>query len=360
MKKIKKFKEFINEDFFTGKENSEFFTSLGRVISGNKDSYHENPKQPLETSDNQDSTTYTEVGSAPSFNYNVAGKLSPLGAYKAPNLDSGSQYSTAVRTPRVLRDPSEVFQICLHHTDGENERGEDVIKFVFNKGSGSSVHYAIGRDGQLFKGSPENEAVWASNGLNANSVSIEISTGGGLALKDGKWIRYGNAIGEYLYPLIIDLGYTYNGARYYLDYTDGQMKALKEFIDLMIKTYPKIKEGINGDVYTKVFGIETPQMGQKYTSKKLTREEAKKPGIFIHAVAPGASHVDCFPSSKLVKLLKTYGYTGNVLESKYVYPSEEIVKKEKVIPKSETQIKYDALTKDMNPKLKDFINSLQK
>jgi hypothetical protein len=358
MKRIKKFNEFVNEGFF----DVDAARSIQFILTGDK-SHHEEKRQ-LETSDNQDSTSYTEVGSAPSFNYNVAGKLSPLGAYQAANLTTGDKYSTAIRTPRVLRDLSEVFQISLHHTDGENKKGEEIIKYVFNKGAGHGVHYAIGRDGQLVKGCPENEAVWATNGLNGNSVAIEIATGGGLALKDGEWIRYGNAIDEYLYPLIIDLGYTFNGARYYLDYTDGQMKSLKEFIDLMIKTYPKIKEGIKGDVYSKVFGIETPQMGGTYKSKKLTKEEAKLPGIYIHAIAPGASHVDCFPSSKLVELLKTYGYTGEVLPSKYVYPSEEPKEEEVVAKVSQKKIDFaKPISKDIydpilnpNPSSSTYVN----
>jgi hypothetical protein len=91
----------------------------------------------------------------------------------------------------------------------------------------------------------------------------------------------------------------------------------------MLKNYPSIKDGIKGNVYQEVFGIPDPKLGGTYTTKKLTPKEAEEnKGIFIHAMAPSATHVDCFPSSKLVSLLKTYGYSGNVLESKYVYASD--------------------------------------
>jgi hypothetical protein len=262
--------------------------------------------------------------------------LSPEGSYASPNLTLSSKYSTASRMTNMIRPDSDIFQICLHHTDGENQKGEEIIKYVYNQGRGKSVHYAIGRDGQLVQGSPENEKVWASNDLNTHSVSIEIATGGGIYLKSSKWMDGNNELGEGYYPLIIDLGYKYNGYRYYLDYTDGQMKALKEFIDMMIKKYPEIKKGISGNVYEKVFGIPQPALDGEYQSKHLTTQQAGEDrGIFIHAVAPGATHVDCFPSSKLVELLKSYGYSGTVIESKYMYveeKEEEIVQAKPLSP----------------------------
>lgn len=314
---MKKFKEFVNEGLFDSGKTGDFLSRFGSIITGDKYGAHvEEPKAPIESD-----------GSIPPVVdiKSIGNALSREGTYSAPNLTLSSKYSTAPRVSGIVRDPSQIFQICLHHTDGENIKGEDVINYVYKKGAGYSVHYAIGRDGQLVQGSPENEAVWASNNLNTHSISIELGTGGGIYLKNSKWYDGEIQLGENYYPLIVDLGYTYNGYRYYLDYTDGQMKSLKEFIDMTIKKYPEIKKGISGNVYTKVFGIPEPSADGNYTSKKLTQDQANKdPGIYIHAIAPGATHVDCFPSSKLVELLKTYGYTGNVLESKYMYVEEEV------------------------------------
>lgn len=313
MKILKDFKSFVAESYapFSDPQYS-FLSNLGAILLG-KQSYHDPVSNPK-----------SDENSSPPDLLNPVDYSSIEGGYSSPNFSSSSKYSILSRYPSAYRDNSKIFQICLHHTDGENKRGEDVVKFVFGQGKSHGLHYAIGRDGQLFQGSPENEVVSASNGLNPHSISIELATGGSLILKNNKWIDSypGTEIQESLYPLIVDLGFKYNGYRYYLDYTDGQMRSLKEFIDLMIKKYPKIKEGMKGNVYTSVFGIPQPELEGDYKSKKLTSDEAKNPGIFVHAVAPGASHVDCFPSSKLVNLLKQYGYTGKVIESKKIYSKE--------------------------------------
>ena len=324
MKNIKKITYWIFENSNIEKiSNSDIAKSLELIIRGDKTTSNQ------KKSDYQDSKDYitSETKDLPEYKESKSLKLSPEGVYMSPNLSNSDKYSILSRSPESLREEEDVFQICLHHTDAENKKGDDIIRYVYNKGKGYSVHYAIGRDGQLVKGSPELEKVWAANELNSHSVSIELSTGGGIALRDGKWLD-GNKEGSKeissdLDPLIIDLGFTYNGYRYYLDYTDGQMKSLKYFIDLMLKNYPSIKDGIKGNVYQEVFGISDPKLGGTYTTKKLTPKEAEEnKGIFIHAMAPSATHVDCFPSSKLVSLLKTYGYSGNVLESKYVYASD--------------------------------------
>lgn len=359
MKILKDFKSFVAESYAPfSDEKYSFLSNLGSIILG-KQSYHEPVSNP-ESDENSSSPNLL----------NPVDYSSIKGGYSPPNFSSSSKYSVLSRYPSSYRDNSKIFQICLHHTDGENKRGEDVIKFVFGKGKAYSVHYAIGRDGQLFQGSPENEVVWASNGLNSHSISIELATGGSLILKNNKWIDSypGTEIQESLYPLIVDLGFKYNGYRYYLDYTDGQMRSLKEFIDLMIKKYPKIKEGMKGNVYTSVFGIPEPELGGDYKSKKLTSDEAKNPGVFVHAIAPGASHVDCFPSSKLVNLLKQYGYTGKVIESKKMYSSEnsysdkeklEGVKIGKSIVIGDSLVPYVAKGAGIQegPKAKDINNS---
>jgi hypothetical protein len=331
MNKIKNFREFINEGLFDKAANVNFLSTFGKIISGEKDSVHFEKER---------GTKEDDGSSAPDLESSYSGKmLSAKGTYSSPNLSLSSKYSTASRVNGILRKDSDIFQICLHHTDGENLKGEDIIKFVYSNGEGSSVHYAIGRDGQLVKGSPENESVWASNGLNAHSISIEIATGGGLSLRDSKWYDGNAVLNEKYFPLIIDLGYTYNGHRYYLDYTDGQMRSLKEFIDMTIEKYPEIKKGMNGNVYEKVFGIPDPSLEGDYKSKHITEKQAaEERGIFIHAVAPKATHTDCFPSSKLVNLLKEYGYTGNVIESTYVY-SEEVKGVEKEKEKKEEKYK---------------------
>jgi hypothetical protein len=315
MKRIKGFNEFINENFFDF--GSDFISDFGKIIQNKDLSTHYGDKEEIIQNDGSQAPT---IGSGSNL-------LSISGSYQSPDLSQSSKYSIASRISGITRDPSQIFQIALHYTDGENKRGEDVIKYVFNKGGGHSVHYAIGRDGQLIKGSPHNETVWATNGLNDHSISIEIASGGGVALKDNKWYDGKTQLDESYYPLIVDLGFTFNGYRYYLDYTDGQIKALKDFFDAILKEYPEIKKGISGNVYTKVFGIPEPAEGEEYTSKKLTKDQAKEPGVYIHALAPGSTHIDAFPSSKLVNFLKEYGYSGEVLESKYMYPAKEEIKK---------------------------------
>lgn len=310
MKRIKKFKEFVNEGLFDLK--SDFVATFGKIISGKDLSSHSGKSEEESLPDNY---------SPPS----LSGGYESL--YKSPNLSLSSKYSVASRVGGITRDDSSIFQICLHHTDAENTTGESVISFVYNKGDGYSVHYAIGRDGQLVKGSPHNEKVWASNGLNTHSISIELATGGGIKKKEDKWYDGNNELPEKYYQFIIDLGFEFNGYNYYLDYTDGQMRAFRDFLDMILKEYPEIKKGMKGNVYTEVFGIPEPKEGEKYESKELTLNQADtKRGIFIHAVAPGSDHTDCFPSSKLVNILKEYGYTGNVIESKYLEDTKEIKK----------------------------------
>ena len=226
MKNIKKITDWLSENSLENIVSSDIAKSLSQIIKGNS-----NSSSGYRKSDYQDSTDYitSQNKEVPEYEESKSLKISPAGFYMSPNLSNSDKYSILSRSPESLRNEEDIFQICLHHTDAENKTGDSIIEYVYNKGKGYSVHYAIGRDGQLVKGSPELEKVWAANELNSHSVSIEISTGGGIALRDGKWLdgnREGaKEISPDLYPLIIDLGFTYNGYRYYLDYTDGQMKS---------------------------------------------------------------------------------------------------------------------------------------
>jgi len=213
--------------------------------------------------------------------------------------------------------PDQIFQICLHYTQGGSKTGQEIVNFT---GPGTGIHYGLGLDGSLAKGQDELQRVWASNKLNGHCIAIEVSSFGYL-IKQGNTYYTGYRSGpkvkgintgpyiplrkEYLNQ-VIDLGYTYNGFQYYMDFTDAQITTLKKWIQDISAKYPKIKNGMKGNVYTEVFGIPTPKKGFNYTS---TKTKISSPGIFSHSRAPGGDHVDTFPSPKLVKMLKELGYS---------------------------------------------------
>jgi len=213
-------------------------------------------------------------------------------------------------------------KIILHHTVTDRIGPLD------------SVHYAINYDGTINKnpwfaqnGSDlakfELQNFPASNDLNYRSIAIEIATDGRLNKKGGGW-KPGDPIPESWYREsdnystnkyvnsygrdVISFDHKWEGTYVYSDFLPAQMTALQTLITGICNRHPKIKPGFLGkDVYAMVFG--GAPMASTHT--KVTGDPG--PGIYGHGRAREGTHVDTFPSPKLVQMLINLGMAGTLL-----------------------------------------------
>jgi hypothetical protein len=155
----------------------------------------------------------------------------------------------------------------------------------------------------------ENRIGAHANFKNSRSVGIEIVSIGGLILKDGKYIYGKGSVYKGGSENVVDLGYTYNGYRYYEDISDVQADALTTLLKEIIQRNPEIKVNFTKSyesIYKNVFGLPgIPVKGNKYnTIKPNGGTTGDDSGIFIHATAKGGTHTDTFPSMKMLNVLK--------------------------------------------------------
>jgi hypothetical protein len=217
------------------------------------------------------------------------------------------------------KDRTEIRQLVIHYTVGEGS-AQQTVATVASHGPGFGIHYAVEASGVVARGDGGNDLKYLSHGNNLNkwSVGVELTTFGHLFKKKGTNVfttEYGSKFKNTKNRDIVNLGYTYNNDDYFADYTDNQMLRLKAIILTLFSKYPKIKEAIKGkNVYTEVFGIPSPAAGGKYTSSKVN--DINSYGIYSHSRAPGGTHVDSFPSPKLVAMLLSLGFSGTVFPAK--------------------------------------------
>lgn len=216
---------------------------------------------------------------------------------------------------------TEIKQIVLHYTQGWDLNGQSIIKYLQTAQKSSKgkpyaigIHYALGFDGKLEVGNPESDWVQASDNYNKTCIAIEISSVGPLTLNNGVYkTTFGSIVdvnkanfGK-LGAQIIDLGYKFNGSRYFNDFNDDQYKTLETWLNTMLTKYPEIKNAIQGkSVWKEVFGISKPSPGGNYVSTRLT-SNIKEFKLTSHCTEPGGTHVDCFPAPKLVSLMIKLG-----------------------------------------------------
>lgn len=213
--------------------------------------------------------------------------------------------------------------IILHHT----------VTDTFTGRGSPYVHYTIDFDGTVNKnpwfaqnGSDlakfELQNFPASDNLNYRSIAIEIATDGRLNKKGGGW-KPGDPIPEswyresdtystnkYVNPHgrdVISFDFKWEGTYVYSDFLPAQISALQTLITGICNRHHQIKPGFLGkDVYAMVFGASP----RAFTHTNASNDPG--PGIYSHGRSTG-THVDTFPSPKLVQMLINLGMAGVLL-----------------------------------------------
>lgn len=205
--------------------------------------------------------------------------------------------------------------ITLHVTS-DNHTAQQTVDYVGRKSNteynNGGIHWAVDRTGATVAGIPETKRSIHGNNWNTSGIGIEIVLFGyvtpngdgtaksnlGTTVPAGEWV---------------DLGYTYRGHRYYQEYTDTQISALKTLINGITGRYPIIKTGMKDSVWD-IWGMTKPRPGDVITiSNQLIGTQIRKqtwsqPGIFAHATGKEDAHPDAIPTPKLINMLCTLGY----------------------------------------------------
>ena len=274
-------------------------------------------------------TTTLETISTPVIEDGVNG--GPLGGARQGSGGGGG--GNNVGTPQ--RQNPYVDTIILHHTATDsfsNRTYQSTNGQTYTNIGSKHVHYTIDYNGDIninawYYANGSNLAKFelqnfpGSDNLNLNSIAIEIATDGLLYKMGGEW-KPGDPIPAKWYRNkqglphinrygrdIISFDHKWEGTYVYSDFLPAQITALKTLITQICSRHPKIKPGFLGkDVYATVFGGSPKDRD----STHINASNNPPPGIYDHGRSTG-THVDTFPSPKLVQMLIDLGMTGTVL-----------------------------------------------
>lgn len=194
----------------------------------------------------------------------------------------------------------------------------------------NGIHWAVDLKGNVAAGIPEEKYAIHGDNWNEHGIGIEISLlGGGDFNKKPKLPRDSNGDVDLTQDVDndyagiiksgdwIDLGWTWQGYRYYQEYTDVQIAALETLIKQIMNRWPIIKTGVKGSVWN-VFGITKPKAGDSFSNSNIRYgdtlvgdgegEGYAKAGIWTHSTGKRDSHSDPIPTPKLIAMLVRLGY----------------------------------------------------
>lgn len=244
------------------------------------------------------------------------------------------QFANKRRTPR---------SITLHITAGWGDNAQRTVDYVGRcDGSKTSqtgivtpapswwrfsgIHYAVDRKGVVAAGIPEDIECIHGNNWNAYGIGVEIGNFGALVQVNGEWRTksYNNPI---THPRIqgqpVDLGFLWEGERYFLEYTDVQIAALEQLLNQIMARWPDIRQGVTGqNLWRTVFGVPggkpspnqqvVPLGGGQLKQAGILPDGYASYGMFAHITGTDSGsdrHTDAIPTPKLVSMLKRLGYT---------------------------------------------------
>ena len=251
--------------------------------------------------------------------------FAPGGHYTKPaQYVGGEGYLTGTEPQFYKRIPRA---ITLHYTDSPpTGRAANTISSMMSKNNRNrkkwaafGFHYAIDGYGSVVGGIPEDR--YAIHGLAHNSYGIGVEfvnrgridgiydDGTGYWKHDGTTYTYSEKKGSLLPgQKIINLGYEYEGSSWFIDFTDAQIAAAEKLFKEIIGRWPQIANGIRGKKVWSVFGLSgKPTPGSKVTGKNYKGVNPDY-GINSHNTGGAGSHLDSFPSPKLIQMLLRLGY----------------------------------------------------
>jgi hypothetical protein len=232
-----------------------------------------------------------------------------------PREDGKGYYHTGFEPQFKTREPRS---ITIHHTAGEGS-AQGIIYSVGACGRGADanppwneqggIHWAIGIDGEYKQGIPEDKRSIHGHNWNKHGIGIEVANIGMITGTNSQGIPSNpDGVLARKNPVVVDLGFTFNGHSKWQEYTDTQVSTLKGLISEILTRYPKIQEAIQGqNVYKHVWNLPgTPKVGDKVRSSQYT-ENYGKYGIFAHSTSTKIKS-DMGPTPKIVNMLLSFGF----------------------------------------------------
>ncbi len=188
-------------------------------------------------------------------------------------------------------------QIFLHHTAG-GPNAHIVFQGWASNPDKIATCVSISADGEVVQGFSSKfwayhlglkTSVFTANGvpyksLDKTSIGIEICNWGQLTQKDGKFYNYVNKVVPA--DQVCTLDKPYKGFKFFHDYTDAQIQAVKELLLLWKEKY-NIPLTYNEDIW----GI---------TSRCLKGEK----GVYTHNSCR-KDKIDIYPHPKMIEMLKS-------------------------------------------------------
>lgn len=269
---------------------------------------------------------------------------------------TGAPSGFTIRTEFPSR--SEVKQIILHTTAGNpNTTAQytvDMLQSTYqsdaiiraNPASAYwakyiGIHWSVDQKGNTAKGVDELKRSVHADSWNEFGIGIEV-VGIYNVSPQGSSSRYVTADGytpAFEAPNVANLGfkfgrwaynrttrtwYTTTPQQYLAEFTDVQIASLKKLIEEILGRYPKIKNGVKGNVWEQVFKIPKKDLDPKtgrpkpgstiYVTPDIKNNWAlynkyfkESYGIFSHSTGDG-DHTDIQPTPKIIKMLLELGY----------------------------------------------------
>lgn len=210
-----------------------------------------------------------------------------------------------------VNDKTKKYWLFLHHTAGGHNPFSTVKQWNNDTRGRIATQYVIGNisttngdstyDGVVVETFPDED--WAyhlgNNGnshLHPESVGIEICSYGFLTKKDGKYYTYVNSVVPE--DQVCDLGFDFNGHRYYHKYSDKQIQSLGKLIKEIVRRHPDINldSGLKNWLKT-----QSPKEAFGYKDEAFY---GRTKGLLTHTNVR-KDKTDCQPQDNLVELIKS-------------------------------------------------------
>jgi len=217
------------------------------------------------------------------------------------------QFKNRQRVPRSI-----IFHVTDGNPNGDPQGTVDFVGRCDGKFKTGGIHYAVGRNGVIASGIPENIDSVHGDNWNKYGIGIEINHPYTVFTKGGKY--YWADGYEVPANQVAILPWSYDGNKMFMEYSPAQLNALKSLVYSIWGRYPEIKKSLaNYDeplIYKALWGFpEIPKAGKNYVKNRWSSKYSDYGayGIFGHATG-GGTHGDPAPTPGLINLMKELIY----------------------------------------------------
>jgi len=237
------------------------------------------------------------------------GQLEDKGVYTT--LDGLNIHRLYLDTDEYVSDKGTTIKhtLFLHHTAGRSNPYQTVKNWNIDDRGRIATQFIIGGidlngndeyDGVVIECFPDDYFAWhlgnvGSHEMHTHSIGIELNNWGYLSKNDNRFYNYVNI--EVPKEQVCDLGYDFNGYRYYHLYTDKQLISLNLLIKEICRKHPQIDitNGLQSWLKTK-----TPKEAFGFNVESYN---GKVKGLLTHTNVR-KDKTDCSPQVNLLNLIR--------------------------------------------------------